>query len=145
MIADTTGQRRTYEKDGAGSNRKFLLAWRVMDDQPQTLREGSVDQSSPHFELCHGSSNDSPKSWEVVVRVAAEADGAPIFEFVGDADREIVLRLVALQFDSDAGARSIVLKQTPSGVMEDWEGSLRMTCSSTSNWYGNWHWRGAGG
>ncbi len=114
-----------------------------------SFSEGRVDTGGDHFELCYGSGDDEPATWIVVARMSGDENDRPVVDFVVDrsrADADALLQRARLRIetalDPASPSNTIVGFVGPGGeYLHSWRGTLAAICGSTSNWYGDWHWR----
>ncbi|MFO0680523.1 MAG: hypothetical protein U0234_00665 [Sandaracinus sp.] len=120
------------------------------------VREGPVDRSQAHFELCYGRGDDDPDTWVVVARVPCDVDNRAIIEITLDpsrADYDALVRsawgqiAAVVQEPKDENRSGIIWRADADGMptVYAWAMSLAQLCGSTASGYGNWHWRGREG
>ena len=101
--------------------------------------------------MAYGSGDDDPSTWQPILRVSFTEDNTAVYEFypltaaLQKQKRPAYLVLLSL-FSSDyQGTRVLYLPPGADpifGYEPHYEGQLRAKISrSSSNWYGDWHWR----
>lgn len=108
----------------------------------QDLPLGVVDKTTSHFVLCYGTQDD-PKEWTPIAWLGG-TDDVPVAEIAPglDADtRQRVERELRIRVAVDPEFTTYVGTIVDGVPRPSWWGSLACHVGSTSNWYGDMHWR----
>lgn len=107
---------------------------------------GVVDRTSDHFVLCHGTDGD-PRAWTPIAWLGG-TDDAPVAEIAAGLDPDLhreVQDELRSRITVDAASSTFVGTIIDGLPQASWRGSLAYRVGSTSNWYGDTHWKHVSG